>query len=132
MPPSQTYNPEKEKQVLQKKAERERTVKIQALNGITRGKSATWEDPHSLFNFAVDSGNNNYLPTTARSDLPPYGIDYPSHRPTGRFSKGFNLPDLISQRIGSEPILPYLSAELNGERLLVGGQLRICWDRNPQ
>ncbi|KAK7279469.1 hypothetical protein RJT34_24522 [Clitoria ternatea] len=68
----------------------------------------------------VDSGNNNYLPTTARADSPPYGIDYPSHRPTGRFSNGFNLPDLISQHIGSEPTLPYLSPQLTGQKLLVG------------
>ncbi|QCE06840.1 GDSL esterase/lipase At4g28780 [Vigna unguiculata] len=68
----------------------------------------------------VDSGNNNYLPTTARADSPPYGIDYPTHRPTGRFSNGFNLPDLISQHIGSEPTLPYLSPQLTGQRLLIG------------
>lgn len=45
----------------------------------------------------VDSGNNNFLVTTARADLPPYGIDYPSRRPTGRFSNGLNIPDIISQ-----------------------------------
>lgn len=44
----------------------------------------------------VDSGNNNYLATTARADSPPYGIDFPTHRPTGRFSNGLNLPDIIS------------------------------------
>lgn len=44
----------------------------------------------------VDSGNNNYLATTARADSPPYGIDYPTRRPTGRFSNGLNIPDLIS------------------------------------
>ena len=44
----------------------------------------------------VDSGNNNYLVTTARADAPPYGIDFPSRRPTGRFSNGLNIPDLIS------------------------------------
>lgn len=44
----------------------------------------------------VDNGNNNYLATTARADSPPYGIDYPSHRPTGRFSNGLNIPDIIS------------------------------------
>lgn len=44
----------------------------------------------------VDSGNNNYLATTARADSPPYGLDYPTHRPTGRFSNGLNIPDLIS------------------------------------
>lgn len=44
----------------------------------------------------VDNGNNNYLATSARADSPPYGIDYPTHRPTGRFSNGLNIPDLIS------------------------------------
>ncbi|KAH7866630.1 hypothetical protein Vadar_022947 [Vaccinium darrowii] len=68
----------------------------------------------------VDNGNNNYLATSARADSPPYGIDYPSHRPTGRFSNGLNIPDLISERMGTESTLPYLSPELTGERLLVG------------
>lgn len=44
----------------------------------------------------VDVGNNNYLATTARADAPPYGIDYPGRQATGRFSNGFNIPDLIS------------------------------------
>ncbi|KAH6834462.1 GDSL-like Lipase/Acylhydrolase superfamily protein [Perilla frutescens var. hirtella] len=68
----------------------------------------------------VDNGNNNYLLTTARADSPPYGIDYPTHRPTGRFSNGYNIPDLISQALGAESTLPYLSPELRGEKLLVG------------
>ncbi|WCJ43722.1 GDSL esterase/lipase LTL1 [Euphorbia peplus] len=68
----------------------------------------------------VDNGNNNYLATTARADAPPYGIDYPTRRPTGRFSNGLNIPDLISEAIGSESTLPYLAPELTGERLLVG------------
>ena len=45
----------------------------------------------------VDNGNNNYLATTARADTPPYGIDYPTRRPTGRFSNGYNIPDFISK-----------------------------------
>ncbi|KAF8017894.1 hypothetical protein BT93_H2952 [Corymbia citriodora subsp. variegata] len=68
----------------------------------------------------VDNGNNNYLVTTARADSPPYGIDYPTGQPTGRFSNGFNIPDFISQELGSESTLPYLSPELTGPRLLVG------------
>ncbi|XP_051119820.1 GDSL esterase/lipase At5g33370-like isoform X2 [Andrographis paniculata] len=60
----------------------------------------------------VDNGNNNYLATTARADSPPYGIDYPSHRPTGRFSNG--------EKMGWEPIMPYLSPQLIGQKLLVG------------
>lgn len=56
-------------------------------------------DARAFFVFGdslVDSGNNNYLATSARADSPPYGIDYPTHRPTGRFSNGLNIPDLIS------------------------------------
>ncbi|KAA8534664.1 hypothetical protein F0562_032181 [Nyssa sinensis] len=68
----------------------------------------------------VDNGNNNYLATSARADSPPYGIDYPTHRPTGRFSNGLNIPDIISENIGSEPTLPYLSPQLKGNKLLVG------------
>ncbi|KAH7571622.1 hypothetical protein JRO89_XS04G0104000 [Xanthoceras sorbifolium] len=69
----------------------------------------------------VDSGNNNYLATTARADAPPYGIDYPTRRPTGRFSNGLNIPDIISEQIGqSQPPLPYLNPELTGQKLFVG------------
>ncbi|CAL5343003.1 unnamed protein product [Camellia sinensis] len=68
----------------------------------------------------VDNGNNDYLVTSARADSPPYGIDYPTHRPTGRFSNGLNIPDIISEQLGTESTLPYLSPELTGERLLVG------------
>ncbi|PUZ52754.1 hypothetical protein GQ55_6G294800 [Panicum hallii var. hallii] len=68
----------------------------------------------------VDSGNNNYLATTARADSPPYGIDYPTHRATGRFSNGRNVPDIISEYLGAEPVLPYLSPHLDGRKLLGG------------
>jgi phospholipase/lecithinase/hemolysin len=49
----------------------------------------------------VDNGNNNYLMTTARADAPPYGIDFPTHMPTGRFSNGLNIPDIISKPASS-------------------------------
>ncbi|KAL6978763.1 hypothetical protein U1Q18_020429 [Sarracenia purpurea var. burkii] len=68
----------------------------------------------------VDNGNNNFLVTSARADLPPYGIDYPTHRPTGRFSNGLNMPDIISEQLGWEPTLPYLCPDLKGQKLLVG------------
>lgn len=50
----------------------------------------------------VDNGNNNYLATTARADSPPYGIDYPTRRATGRFSNGLNIPDIISKYLNKE------------------------------
>lgn len=87
------------------------------------GKLGMHVEARAFFVFGdslVDNGNNNYLATTARADAPPYGVDYPSHRPTGRFSNGLNIPDIISERMGWEPTLPYLSPELTGEQLLVG------------
>lgn len=63
------------------------------------GNLGTHAEAKTFFVFGdslVDNGNNNYLFTTARADAPPYGIDYPSHRPTGRFSNGLNIPDVIS------------------------------------
>ncbi|KAJ9535143.1 hypothetical protein OSB04_un001780, partial [Centaurea solstitialis] len=80
-------------------------------------------DARAFFVFGdslVDNGNNNFLATTARADNTPYGIDYPTKRPTGRFSNGLNIPDLISESIGAESTLPYLSPELTGQKLLVG------------
>ncbi|KAJ3672096.1 hypothetical protein LUZ60_006817 [Juncus effusus] len=68
----------------------------------------------------VDSGNNNYLATTARADAWPYGIDHPSHLPSGRFCNGLTVPDLISEELGAESVLPYLSPDLDGEKLLAG------------
>ncbi|XP_076884629.1 GDSL esterase/lipase LTL1-like [Bidens hawaiensis] len=68
----------------------------------------------------VDNGNNNFLATSARADSPPYGIDSPSHRPTGRFSNGLNLPDAIGELIGAGPVLPFLDPALSGQNLLNG------------
>ncbi|XP_020212793.1 GDSL esterase/lipase At5g33370 [Cajanus cajan] len=79
--------------------------------------------PRPFFVFGdslVDNGNNNYLQTIARANVPPYGIDYPTHAPTGRFSNGFNIPDFISQQLGAESTMPYLSPELTRENLFVG------------
>ncbi|KAH1133909.1 hypothetical protein GYH30_012356 [Glycine max] len=71
--------------------------------------------PRAFFVFGdslVDNGNNNYMATTTCVDAPPYGIDYPpSHRPTGCFSNGYNIPNLISQRLGAESTLSYLSPD---------------------
>ena len=43
----------------------------------------------------VDPGNNNYLPTIARGNFPPYGKDFENHVPTGRFSNGRLVPDFV-------------------------------------
>lgn len=37
---------------------------------------------------SVDCGTNNYLGTFARADRLPYGRDFDTHQPTGRFCNG--------------------------------------------
>ncbi|OMP03045.1 Lipase, GDSL [Corchorus olitorius] len=55
-----------------------------------------------------DSGNNNLLPTVARADYPPYGINFVKHS-TGRFTNGRTLPDFIAEFLELPYPPPYLS-----------------------
>lgn len=47
-----------------------------------------------------DNGNNNNLVTEAKANVPPYGIDFPDG-PTGRFSNGRNIADVIGLSFSS-------------------------------
>lgn len=42
-----------------------------------------------------DVGNNNNLNTKAKVNYPPYGIDFPGGKATGRFSNGRNFVDKV-------------------------------------
>lgn len=73
---------------------------IISLVGLVTLGTLTSTEARAFFVFGdslVDSGNNNFLATTARADSPPYGIDFPTRRATGRFSNGLNIPDIISK-----------------------------------
>ncbi|KAJ0983070.1 hypothetical protein J5N97_011325 [Dioscorea zingiberensis] len=56
-----------------------------------------------------DVGNNNYIDTNAKCNFPHYGIDYPGGKPTGRFSNGKNVVDLLAENLGVPSPKPYLS-----------------------
>ncbi|KAL1199470.1 GDSL esterase/lipase APG [Cardamine amara subsp. amara] len=69
----------------------------------------------------VDVGNNNYLQTHFRADYPPYGRDFVTHKPTGRFSNGKLATDIIAETLGFTKYPPaYLSPEASGKNLLMG------------
>lgn len=55
---------------------------------------------------SVDTGNNDYLPTVARSNFEPYGRDFNGGVATGRFSNGRLATDFISQDFGLPDTVP--------------------------
>ncbi|KAL2610115.1 hypothetical protein R1flu_028688 [Riccia fluitans] len=70
----------------------------------------------------VDQGNNNYILSLARANFRPNGIDLPlsGYQPTGRFSNGRIIPDLISEHLGVPSVLAYLDKDAHGSNLLRG------------
>ncbi|CAM8920055.1 unnamed protein product [Rhodiola kirilowii] len=69
----------------------------------------------------VDAGNNNGLRTAIKANFLPYGRDFVTHRPTGRFCNGKLASDFTADFLGftSYPP-PYSSPEANGSRILTG------------
>ncbi|XP_047154624.1 GDSL esterase/lipase At1g29670-like [Vigna umbellata] len=65
-----------------------------------------------------DSGNNNQLPTTTKSNYKPYGVDFPLG-PTGRFTNGRTEIDIISQFLEFENFIPPF-ANTSGSDILKG------------
>ncbi|XP_042480038.1 GDSL esterase/lipase 7-like [Macadamia integrifolia] len=55
----------------------------------------------------VDSGNNDFLNTSAKANYKPYGIDFPDG-PTGRFTNGNTCADFLAQYLGLPFVPPYL------------------------
>ncbi|XP_068649578.1 GDSL esterase/lipase At5g41890 [Aristolochia californica] len=62
----------------------------------------------------VDAGNNDYLSTLSKADFPPYGIDFPASggRPTGRFTNGRTIADIVGQELGAKTFpTPFLDPD---------------------
>ncbi|KAK9758203.1 hypothetical protein RND81_01G215100 [Saponaria officinalis] len=68
----------------------------------------------------VDNGNNNFIPgTSAKANYAPYGVDFPSG-PTGRFSNGKNIADLLAERLGLPLIPPFDDPNTKGPTIVHG------------
>ncbi|KAE8056665.1 hypothetical protein FH972_013413 [Carpinus fangiana] len=65
-----------------------------------------------------DDGNNNNLVTLAKSNYPPYGIDFPEG-PTGRFTNGRTIVDFIAEFLGFDNYIPPF-ATARGREILKG------------
>ncbi|XP_075098463.1 GDSL esterase/lipase At2g24560-like [Nicotiana tabacum] len=73
----------------------------------------------------VDTGNNNHILTIFKGNHPPYGKDYPNHSPTGRFSNGKLVPDILALflKLKKNGVPPYMQPDLPANELLTG----ICF-----
>ena len=85
----------------------------------TRARSRT----KGLFVFGsslVDNGNNNFFENRARVDYLPYGIDFPKG-PTGRFTNGKNLVDLLGERLELPNYIPsFKDPSTSGNKIVYG------------
>ncbi|KAF8098891.1 hypothetical protein N665_0256s0022 [Sinapis alba] len=78
----------------------------------------------SMFIFGdsvVDVGNNNHIYTIVKANFLPYGRDFTTHTPTGRFCNGKLATDFTAENLGftSYP-QAYLSKKAKGRNLLIG------------
>ncbi|KAJ3699743.1 hypothetical protein LUZ61_003448 [Rhynchospora tenuis] len=69
----------------------------------------------------IDPGNNDYIITLASANRPPNGIDFPNQVPTGRFSNGQTVIDIIGTELGLKSFLPpYLAPSTTGKVVFKG------------
>ncbi|KAK0608014.1 hypothetical protein LWI29_024132 [Acer saccharum] len=76
----------------------------------------------------VDVGNNNYIVSLSKANYPPNGIDFGS--PTGRYTNGRTIVDIIGQEFGLGFTPPYLAPTTKGSVVLVltmlqGGRINL-------
>ncbi|XP_074317652.1 GDSL esterase/lipase At5g41890 [Silene latifolia] len=71
----------------------------------------------------IDAGNNDYIFTLSKADSPPYGIDFsPSGGlPTGRFTNGRTVSDIIGQSLGSQSLPPPFLAPNSQNQVIHAG-----------
>ncbi|XP_058209898.1 GDSL esterase/lipase At4g16230-like [Rhododendron vialii] len=68
----------------------------------------------------VEVGNNNYIASLSKCNYVPFGIDF-GGRPTGRFTNGRTIVDIIGQEIGLEDFTPpYMAPTTTGNVTLKG------------
>ncbi|XP_075102727.1 GDSL esterase/lipase At5g08460-like [Nicotiana tabacum] len=69
---------------------------------------------------SVDCGTNNFLGTFARADRLPYGRDFDTHQPTGRFCNGRIPVDYLAVRLGLPFVPSYLGQAGSIEDMILG------------
>uniref|UniRef100_A0A0D9X2P4 GDSL esterase/lipase n=1 Tax=Leersia perrieri TaxID=77586 RepID=A0A0D9X2P4_9ORYZ len=71
----------------------------------------------------VDAGNNNFIPSLSKANMTPNGIDFAASggMPTGRFTNGRTIADIIGEMLGQTDYSPpFLAPNTTGGALLNG------------
>ncbi|GMP89833.1 hypothetical protein CsSME_00041223 [Camellia sinensis var. sinensis] len=69
----------------------------------------------------LDTGTNTFLPTGVRADHAPYGENFPRRVPTGRFSNGRLMSDMLASHLGIKYTVPsFLELGLSNEDIVTG------------
>ncbi|XP_060174307.1 GDSL esterase/lipase At1g29670-like [Lycium barbarum] len=93
------------------------TTILLVLNFITLVHAAPKVPCYFIFGDSLlDNGNNNNLNTTAKANYPPYGIDFPNG-PTGRFTNGRNMADILAELLGFDHYIPPFASASGGNIL---------------
>lgn len=66
----------------------------------------------------VDAGNNNWLSTLSKADIPPNGIDFAASggQPTGRYTNGRTIADIVGVYILSLSISLLMVSNIAGDK----------------
>ncbi|CAN6295331.1 unnamed protein product [Urochloa humidicola] len=69
----------------------------------------------------VDVGNNNYIVSLSKANYPPNGIDFLGHQPTGRYTNGRTIVDILGQEMGLGGFVPpCMSSNTTGDAVMRG------------
>ncbi|KAJ9669953.1 hypothetical protein PVL29_026490 [Vitis rotundifolia] len=94
-------------------------VNLSLSEGADEGLGASFIFGDSL----VDAGNNNYLPTLSKANMPPNGIDFAANggNPTGRYTNGRTIGDIVGEEMGvPNYAVPFLAPNSTGKAILYG------------
>ncbi|XP_062184939.1 GDSL esterase/lipase At5g41890 [Phragmites australis] len=71
----------------------------------------------------VDVGNNDYLVTLSKANAPPYGVDFvfSGGKPTGRFTNGRTIADVMGEALGKKSFAPPYLAPNSGAEMTNDG-----------
>lgn len=92
-------------------------------NNCSRSSSGGGNGIKGMFVFGsslVDNGNNNHLQSKAKADYLPYGVDFPNG-PSGRFTNGKNLIDLLGDHLHLPCFIPPFADPLTRGKAIIHG-----------